>query len=255
MKSILKLSLILATAIFSFTSIGCGNETTSNCASDSIQADTTTRIQIINKTDSAITVYITLGAVTGCLQNVSVIPYVTDSIGSLVGYFVLGAYDSTIIYAPDSIGFDGNITFGTQPINCPTTQYPNGVNIFEFNINNSFQPGNPQNTIDISCVAGVNCFIKAYLSGGNPWNASSVYPNVDSIYNSTITSNSGLVGVYPFGCDTCTGLKSPPSCDTISSDKQTQSICNVQRNAVGAGGGLIQVIYFGDKTVICDSKK
>ncbi len=250
-----KLLALFTAIIFSLSFSGCSNDNETTNTSDTIGADTTTRIQIINKTDSAVTVYITLGAVTGSLQHVSLIPYVTDSIGNLVGSFTLGAHDSTISYAPSSIGFDGNVTFGTQPINCPTTQYPNGVNIFEFNINNSFQSGNPQNTVDISCVAGVNCFIKAYLIGGNPWNASPAYPNVDSIYNSAITSNSGLVGVYPFSCDTCSGRKNPPSCDTISSDKQIQSICNVQRNAVGAGGGLIRVLYLGSQLQVCAKAK
>jgi hypothetical protein len=252
MKSTLSKFSILIAVLFSFGFFGCKNANTSSNPSAS---DTTTRVQIVNKTDSAITVYITLGTTTGCLQHVSLIPYVTDSIGNLVGSFSLGAHDSTVAWAPSSIGFNGNVTFGTQPINCPNAQYPNGTNIFEFIVNNSFQSGIPQNTVDISCVSGVNCFIKGYLTGGNPWNASSAYPNVDSIYNATITSNSGLVGIFPFGCDTCTGRKNPPSCDTVSSDKQTQSICTVQRNAVGSGGGLIQVVYFGIGEQICMAKK
>ncbi len=233
------------TLLLILSMIQCHNETGSPSCSDSIQADTTTRIQIINNTDSAVTVYITLGATAGCLQHVSLIPYITDSIGNLVGSFVLGAHDSTVSYAPDLMGLNGNITFGTQPLNCPNTQFPSGTNIFEFIINNSFQAGNPQNTVDISCVAGVNCYIKAYLSGGKIWNASQAFPYVDSLYNSGISSNSGLVGVFPYSCDTCTGRKNPPSCANNDGNKQTQSICNVQRNAIGAGGGLIQIIYLG----------
>ncbi len=126
---------------------------------------------------------------------------------------------------------------------------PHGVNLFEFIINNSFQAGAPQETVDISCVAGVNCFMKAYLTG-SAWNASSLYPDVDSIHNSTITSNKGLVGVYPYGCDTCSGAKTPPSCVTSSSDKQSTQICNVQRNASNSGG-LVTLVYLGDKIEIC----
>ncbi len=206
---------------------------------------TVTQLQIINATDSSVTVWITLGAVEGCLQNVSTIPYVTDSIGNLVGSFVLAAHDTTVAYAPDSVGFNGNITFGTQPLNCATVEFPNGVNIFEFMLNNSFQAGNPQETVDISCVAGVNSYIRAFLTGSS-WNASPLYPDVDTIYNGTISGNSGLVGVYPYSCDTCMGSKNPPSCVTPSSDKQIAPICNVQRNASNSGG-LVTVIYEGNK--------
>ncbi len=234
---------MFAIMVFATILTSCTNPTTNVLTS--VKDSTVTQLKIINATDSAVTVWITLGAVEGCLQNVSMIPYVTDSLGNLVGSFVLAAHDTTVAYAPDSIGFDGNITFGTQPLNCPTADFPNGVNIFEFILNNSFQAGAPQETVDISCVAGVNCFIRAVLTG-SPWNASFLYPDVDTIYNSTISDNSGAIGVYPFGCDTCTGAKNPPSCITTSSDKQPSAICNVQRNASNSGG-LVTVIYEGTK--------
>jgi hypothetical protein len=168
-------------------------------------------------------------------------------VSALQGYFTLGANDSTIAYAPAGMGFNGNISFNTAPLNCPTTTFTQGVNIFEFIVNNSFQGANSQETVEISCVAGVNCFIKSYLSGGNAWNASDSFPDVDSIYNQGISSNSGLVGVFPYGCDVCTGAASPPVCSppTNDNDKQSLPICTVQRNAVGAGGGLVQVLYLG----------
>lgn len=204
-----------------------------------------TKLRIVNQSDSAVTVWITLGATEGCLQHANQIPYVTDTIGGLVGSFILPAGDSTIDYSPIGLGFNGNLSFNTQPINCASEQFPTGVNIFEFIINNGFQAGNPQNTVDISCVAGENCMLKAYLSGGSVWNAGPTVPSVDSIYNGEIGLNKGKVGVYPFGCDTCTGAKTPPACDSTSVDKQTQSICNVQRNAKGSGGGLVKVVYLG----------
>lgn len=244
MKTKLLLSILLFVAILTSCNLKVKNELVVN---EVAPTDTLTKLIIVNGSDSAVTVWITLGATQGCLQSIGEIPYITDSLSNLVGSFVLGAGDSTEAYAPIGMGFNGNITINSQPLNCPTPQVPNGVNIFEFIINNSYQTGIPQETIDISCVAGVNSSFKAYLTGGNAWNAGSTIPQVDSIYNEGLIGNSGLVGVYPYGCDTCTGAKTPPSCITTSTDKQKQSICNVQRNAVGSGGGFITVVYLGAK--------
>jgi len=233
---IIGVAVVCAFAIPAF--ISCNKKVE---ASDSAR----TQLQIFNATDSAVTVWITLGATEGCIQNCKAIPYVTDSLAPLVGSFVLRANDSTIVWSPDSLGFNGNISFNTQPINCATKEFPNGVNMFEFIINNYFQAGNPQETVDISCVAGTSCIILCNLTGGNPWNAGSNYDSIRDIKNSLDNKNSGLIGVFPFGCDTCTGAKNPPSCDSVSTDKQTESICTVQRNAVGAGGGLVKVVYLG----------
>jgi hypothetical protein len=219
---------------------GCNKEV------KSVSADTTrTQMQIINATDSAVVVYVTLGATEGCLQSIMGVPFITDSISLLAGYFILKGHDSTAVWSPDSLGFNGVISFNTQPINCATPQFPNGVNIFEFIINNSFQSGNPQETVDISCVAGTSCTILAELRGGNAWNAGK-YDSITDIKNNIEGKNSGLIGVFPYGCDTCTGAKNPPACDSISIDKQIEPICTVQRNAVGSGGGIVRVIYLGN---------
>lgn len=112
--------------------------------------------------------------------------------------------------------------------------------------NNGFQESNPQETVDISCVCGVNSAIRAYLHGGENWNASPLYPKVDSIYNSTKFANSSLIGVYPYACDTCTGAKSPPECThKDEKDKQKNAICNVQRNAKTSKGGVVRLFYKG----------
>jgi hypothetical protein len=245
----MKSTLILLTCVMALAVTSCKKTVkvppTTQTGQDS--TDTLTQLQIINATDTPVVVWITLGATPGCLQNIKQIPFITDSTAPLQGWFTLGANDSTPVYAPAGMGFNGNISFNTPPLNCPTPTFTQGVNIFEFIINNSFQGANSQETIEISCVAGVNCFIKSYLSGGNPWNASDSFPDVDSMYNAGINDNSGLVGVFPYGCDVCTGASKPPACTppTNDSDKQTLPICTVQRNAVGAGGGLIQVLYLG----------
>ena len=205
-----------------------------------------TQIQICNGTKTDVTVYVVLGATPGCLQDVTQIPYITSGSG-LVGSFVLKTSTSTSPWAPANIGFNANLTFGSMPINCPDSAMPYGVNLFEFIVNNGFQAGAPQETIDISCVAGVNSIIKADLSGP-VWNAGPTEPTVTTIQNSVPPNNYGLVGVYPYGCDDCTSIVAPPVC----SDKpfpyeqpQDNAICNVQRDAKKYYGGLVKVTYMG----------
>jgi len=207
--------------------------------------DTTTRLRIVNETNDSVVVWVTLGATAGCLQNISGVPYVTDSVAPLKGYFTLQAHDSTPDFAPDSIGFNGALSFNTPAINCPTQQFPEGVNIFEFILNVSYQAGNPQESVEISCVAGVNCLLQGIFTGGIDWNASSMYPNVDTIYNRGKYDNSGLIGVFPYGCDDCTASVAPPACAKNDRDKQKYPICIVQRNAKGSGGGLVRCAYKG----------
>jgi hypothetical protein len=206
-----------------------------------------TLTKIYNVTDSAVTVYITLGATPGCLQNVSKIPFITSAINSLQGTFVLNPGDSTIAYAPDSAGYNGVISFKFAPDNCPDSiRYPLGINQYEFMINNAYQPGNPQESINISCVHGVNCVIRVDMITSNPFNAGPSIPSIVGFANSLNRSALGLAGVYPYGCDTCTGSKTPPTCIPLPQPKQVTSICQIQRPA-NQSGGLIKVIYMGSE--------
>jgi len=207
--------------------------------------DTTTYLRIVNDSEDTIVVWVTLGATEGCLQDINLIPFITDSVAPLKGYFTMYPHDSTPDYAPDSIGFNGQLSFNTPALNCPTTDFPEGVNIFEFIINNSFQTGIPQETIEISCVAGANCLLKSRLAGGESWNASDLYPKVDTFYNMSRYNNTGLIGVFPYGCDDCTSSVSPPECAKTDKYKQKEPICTVQRDAIGSGGGLVRVSYLG----------
>ncbi|CAK0771650.1 conserved hypothetical protein [Gammaproteobacteria bacterium] len=209
-----------------------------------------TTMQIFNHSKDTVLVYVTLGATPGCIQDVSLIPFITDTLqGGLQGTFTLAPNDSTIAYAPDSLGYNGVISFNYAPDNCTTPSYTNGLNQFEFIINNSFQAGNPQETIDISCVHGVNCVIRVDLLTNNYFNAGPTIPKIQSFANTMNRNEIGIAGVYPFGCDTCTGSKNPPSCIPLPQPHQTQSICNVQRNA-SQSGGLIKVIYLGQVNIL-----
>jgi hypothetical protein len=243
-----KLLLFLASIMFTMSSCWLfpSNDNAPTPSQDTVAIDTTTYIRIVNNTNDSVTVWITLGATAGCLQHISQIPFITDSVSSLSGSFTLYTHDSTIDYAPPvGIGYNGQISINTQALNCPTQQFPEGTNIFEFITNISFQAGNPQETVEISCVAGVNCLFQGILTGGEAWNASSMYPEVDTIYNRGKYDNSGLIGVFPYGCDDCTSSVSPPACAKNDRDKQKYPICTVQRNAIGSGGGLVRIAYLG----------
>lgn len=208
-----------------------------------------TQIQLANQSTQDVVAYITLGATPGCVQDVSQLTFSDTSIkvtalAPLQGYFTLKANSSSYIKAPGTDGFNGNFSFSTPPLNCPTPDFPNGVNLAEFIINNGFQQGSPQETLDISCVAGVNAKIKFAVSADN-WSTNGGAIAVSSFENQT-GANTGLVGVYPYGCDNCTASVAPPSCvGKQPKNANKEPICNVQRDAKSNAGGTVEVIYLG----------
>ncbi|HEX8072450.1 MAG TPA: hypothetical protein VF546_21060 [Pyrinomonadaceae bacterium] len=200
-----------------------------------------TALELTNGTGQEVQVFLTLGATPGCVQNVADIPFVTNVVNTLQGSFTLAANGSVSYTPPAGVGVNGNFSFGTPPINCPTDAFPDGVNLAEFILNNSFQGPGAQETIDISAVAGVNAFLKFSMTGGGVWNAGSTEPNVTEFENKGLHDNCGQVGVYPYGCDNCTQRANPPQCDGPPTpppygDCQSAPICNVQRDASTAGG-------------------
>jgi hypothetical protein len=206
-----------------------------------------TMTKIYNGTKDSVLVYVTLGATPGCIQNVMNVFWVTDSVAGqrgLQGTFVLAPGDSTKEYAPDSLGFNGVISFNSPPNNCPdTTLFPTGVNQYEFMINNAFQGVNAQESINISCVHGVNCVIRVDVKTLNPFNAGPTIPIIQGFAN-TLDRNALIAGVYPYGCDTCTGTKTLLPCIKYPQPAHKNSVCQVQRNAIQSGG-LIKVLYLG----------
>lgn len=203
-----------------------------------------TELLVVNNTSEGVDVYLTIGSDTNYVINVNGIYGIQDS--GKKGYFHLKAHDTVSYKSPIGKGFNGNLAFGDYANNCPdTVKYPFGMNIFEFAINNNFpSTPNAQETIDISCVAGVNCKITCNLSNKN-WNAGDTL-GFTSFENSYIYNNTYRIGVFPYGCDSCTVIKNPPICPNTKKFAQPQrrSICNVQRNAT-LKGGKIFVVYGG----------
>lgn len=200
--------------------------------------------KIYNHTSDSVLVWVTLGATWGCLQDVTEIPFVTSGSG-LVGSFILAPFDSTQAYAPDTLGFNGVFSFNGQPSNCPdSTLYPTGINQYEFIVNNSFQPGSPQESINISAVHGVNCVIRVDMITTNPFNAGPTIPTISSFANSMDRNQLGQPGVYPYACTHCTDYIGAPVCISLPQPVSKEQICQVQRPA-NQSGGLIKVLYLG----------
>ncbi len=205
-----------------------------NSSSDGPDNSTQTTLKVKNSSTNDVEVWLTLGNVDGFVTDVNGIFGIAES--GLQGSFTLKAGEE-LEYTSDK-GLSGNLSFGTAPINCPTSTYANGVNIFEFCLNNSSQAGTPQETIDISAVAGVHSLLKATLSGGGEWNAGTAHTGIASFENAALYSNTGLVGVFPYGCDNCTSSDAPPSCPghPAYETPQSEPICNIQRDATNSGG-------------------
>ena len=212
---------------------------------------TQSTLKITNRSGTDVKVYLTLGAVPGCVQDVKAVPFVTDPVNTLQGWFMLAKGASATYTPPQGQGTSGNFAFGSPPLNCPTTEYRNGINLAEFMLNNSFQGSGAQETIDISCVAGANALIAFAMTGGGVWNAGSTQPNVSQFACKALGKNTGLVGVFPCGCDNCTSRSNPPQPSCPASppppayeDCQAEPICNVQRDA-SKSGGTVEVIFQG----------
>lgn len=208
-----------------------------------------THLEIKNDTDQPVLTYLTLGATPGCVQDVGLIELshsvAITSLYPLQGWFMTPAMTTLSVSAPLGLGLNGNVSFNTPPLNCPCPDFPEGVNLAEFIVNNGFQPGG-QETVDISCVCGANAFLRFELSESD-WSANggAIAP-VKVIANDTRFNNTGLVGVYPYGCDDCTASVSPPDCVGLQpQNANALPICNVQRPAGSNLGGKVTVVFAG----------
>ncbi len=207
-----------------------------------------THLEVTNSSPSSVLTYITLGATPGCVQNVLLLDLsdgiVLTPLHPLMGNFELPAGATVKISAPEGLGLNGNFSFNTPPLNCPCPEFPEGVNLAEFIINNGFQE-NGQETVDISCVCGANAFIEFTLSESD-WSSNGGAIQVAEIANGTRYNNTGIPGVFPYGCDNCTSSDAPPTCVGRHPEyANAEPICNVQRPASGNLGGTVRVDFLG----------
>jgi hypothetical protein len=194
-----------------------------------------TEMRIVNNSKDSVLVYLTLGGGfdSTYIQNVNGIFGCTQN--GLVGSFWLPKNDS--VYYTPSLSFSGNVSFGTQPLNCPDSIWKKGVNIFEFNLNE------PQESIDISCMAGVNSILRCDLIGGANWLADTCL-NARLLQNDSMYKNSGRLGVYPYGCTDCTDTLGRQGCQQPTDSPNKYKICNPTR-AKGQKGGVVRLSFNG----------
>ena len=207
-----------------------------------------TIFKITNQTNSDVITYITLGATEGCIHDVSKLIFsdssiTIDEVAPLMGHFILKANSSTEVSA-GNLGLNGNVSFNTPPMNCKTQELPNGMNLAEFIINNGFQQYG-QETIDNSCVAGANALIEMSVDTDD-WTSNWGKIPVTSFVNKKWDDNTGIVGVFPYGCDNCTSSNQPPECVGVQPQfANKEPICNVQRPANSNKGGTLEIKFLG----------
>lgn len=222
--------------IFALSLIGCQNTEIDSLEATSTDSTITT-LSVVNMSNDTITAWLTLGCGPLNIVNTAGIFGIGDT--ALQASFIVLPND-TLYYTPVSNRIlSGNITFNTYPQNCPDTiQFPTGINLFEFTLNNKVLGGGQQETIDISGVAGFNVVGLFNLSGGGSWNAGADHQGVVFFKNDSLYKNSDVIGIYPFGCDDCISSVSPPICPNHKPFAQPKKkpTCNVQRPCTTSGG-------------------
>ena len=214
-----------------------------------------TELLLVNNTYDTIRSWLTLSIYTDTLKN-----YFVQNVIGIFGIPDSGSSGNFMLLPKDTLsytsllGLSGNLCFGGPPLNCPNKHFPYATNIFEFCLNNNFGV-NPQESVEISCVAGVNSYLIGKLTGPN-WIVTTGIDTVTVFRNASYGNNTGLYGVFPTGCTNCTNREGAPACqDSLRPDQpNTQPICIIQRPAVGSGGAVV-CLFNGFTPYICEVPK
>lgn len=216
-----------------------------------------TELIVKNADTTDVVVFLTLGGVppadsASWVQNVNGMFGISGS--GLVGSFVLKPGETRSYVG--SRALQGQFCFNGQAYQCLKDSIYTGSTLMEFCLNNYGTVKNAQETVDISCVAGVSYLGSMDMCGGGVWSANSPgYDTVMHVQNSIFGRNSGRVGVFPVGCDDCTSSDNPPDCVRDKGETpQKYAICQVQRNAKKSGG-CVTITYLRKAFVICEEGK
>ena len=196
-----------------------------------------TTLQVFNPTNDTIITYLTIdNNGSSWITNVNGIFGIKSS-NNLQGKFIL--LPNELVSYTSQKPFSGNISFNNPPLNCP---FP-APTLYEFTLNNYGIITKAQETIDISCVYGVTTIGQFTLSNGGVWN-SGQNDTIKTIKNNLLYKNTGVAGVYPYGCTTCTGRSGMVDCSNKKTyeNTNTKNICNVQRDARNSGG-IVKITY------------
>lgn len=180
----------------------------------------TTSVVITNGYSDPVVIFLTLLPIAGCSAEQDV-----KQIFPTMSYFQGQTFIGTVtlqgngnpgstLTSSYAAPYSGNISAGSLNLLCPTNLFMTGTNLAEFTVNNSCQGPAAQETLDISCVNGVNAKWR--------WNASSdgqsefitvvdtrptppKIVTVKQFQNSPgLYDNTSIAGVFPFGCTNCT---------------------------------------------------
>ena len=198
-----------------------------------------TGFEVINSTKDSVLLYLTIGAPfdSTCVQSVDGIFGIPQGSG-LQGSVWLQPNEK-VTYTP-TLFFSGNIGFGSTPQNCITSGLPMGMNIFEFTTNVDTASNE---SIDVSCVAGANCIMNVKLIGGPDWISGNA-KSIRSIENKPLEYNTGIYGVFPYGCTSCINTDGIQPCQTLPTNPNKEKICLLTRSS-NKKGGLIRLTFKG----------
>ena len=190
-------------------------------------------------TTDSLLVFLTLNIEDGWVNDVNGI-FGISSTKKSQGSFYIKPTD-TVSYTSNK-PFGANISFWKAPLNCP---YP-APTLYEVTLNNAGTVPKAQETVDISCVAGVTTYGKFTLADGGTW-TNGRGDTITSITNSSLYNNTGISGVYPFGCTNCVNTNGTPVCAGAPpyATPNSINICNVSRPAT-AHGGHVLLTYIGN---------
>lgn len=194
-------------------------------------------VKNLNERDTVLC-YLTLGNKKGFKANVNGIFGISNDKNYLQGSFYLAPNDSVVYTGHKGIPIQGNVSFWIPPSNCQP------VNLFEFCLNNKKTVKNAQETVDISCMSGVNGYGSIELVGGGKWTDNYKDNNVCIISKQSTYNNNSISGVYPYGCPYCVKNMDAPDCIKKPSKPNKHNICQVQRNAKYSGG-TVCINYIG----------
>jgi hypothetical protein len=168
-----------------------------------------TVLKVKNISDSSIIAWLTLFDEEAMVDNVNGV-FGIKSDFDLQGNFVLHKGDEIEYQSRIRFGISGSICFGSKPVDYPTKQFKNGVNTFEFTINNYANAkikkiNDAKEAVGISCVKGINSLMKVDLITNNKWNASNNFEDVKSFSNSNIKVDNSIYRVQR-DCKNCGGI-------------------------------------------------
>ncbi len=184
-----------------------------------------TLVTLKNSTNRPVQIFFTLGVVNGCLQDVQAVfgPNMQHVGGPLIGSITLapqGSPGDSISSISGNACVSGSFSADSVRFNCATDKFPNGQSLAEFIVNNFGQGGSSQETVDISCVTGVNAIWQFTMDGGqSDWTTTKdtrTTPHktevVRKMRNDQLFNNIGSIGVFPFGCTNCSDNAGVPCC-------------------------------------------